>query len=61
MNAEQMKVYADSPHRYAHIQRQVDLAMRHSDKPCIGEPCDDINTCPRHARTTALVLRVTRR
>ena len=45
---------------YAETAHKVDLAMRHTDKPCIGEPCDLDAPCKRHARTVALVFRLTK-
>ena len=39
-------------------ERMVDIAMRHTDKPCIGEPCDLDAPCKRHSRTTRLVNRL---
>ena len=46
---------------YAKIAKQVDIAMRHSDKPCIGDMCDDMHTCKRHERTIDIVGRFQRR
>jgi hypothetical protein len=44
--------------KYAVIAEKVDLAIKHTDKPCIGEPCDLDAPCKRHARTVSLVERV---
>lgn len=53
------------PQDYALIQRQASIAIRHSNKPCIGEECCDSGdlsfTCIRHSRTPALVNRYLRR
>jgi len=45
---------------YALIQRQVDIAMRHGSKDCIGEDCDLGFDCVRHSRTAELVGRYLR-
>lgn len=46
-----------SHHKTAH---KVNIAMKHMDKPCIGEPCDVDAPCKRHKRTTTLVRRITK-
>jgi len=45
---------------YPEAARQVDLCIRHGDKPCIGEDCDDLHTCKRHDRTLQVVRRLVR-
>jgi hypothetical protein len=42
------------------IATKVDLAMAHSDKPCLGDGCDGDTNCKRHEKTGALVLRLYR-
>lgn len=49
------------PQDYALVQFQVDVAMKHGDKLCIGEPCDSQFSCIRHRRTADLVFRYLRR
>ena len=53
------------PQDYALIQRQVDVAMKHGEKDCIGDECcdfgEDVFTCIRHSRTAELVGRYLRR
>lgn len=51
---------AYDPATYARIARKVDLAMWHSHKPCIGDPCDLDYECKRHERTSAVVERIYR-
>lgn len=50
----------EKPELYARTAAWVDIALRHSAKPCIGG-CDLDATCKRHARTTAIVWRYSRR
>lgn len=50
----------ERPERYADVARLVDIAMRHGAKACIGG-CDLDAPCKRHARTTAIVWRYSRR
>ena len=59
MNTE-LYVLRNKPHRYRHIARRVNLAMKHSYKPCVGEPCDEGFACSRHARTIRVVERYIR-
>jgi len=49
------------PQDYALIQRQVDVALDHGDKRCIGQMCDEDFSCKRHSRTADLVFRYLRR
>lgn len=57
----QLDIYTRNPGSYARIDDEVRLAMRHTCKDCIGEPCDLDAICKRHARTAELVARVIRR
>ncbi len=43
------------------LQQKVSLAMKHTDKACIGEPCDLDAPCKRHNRTASVVIRLARR
>ena len=49
------------PQDYALIQRQANIGIKHSNKPCIGEECCDSFTCIRHSRTPELINRYLRR
>jgi len=49
------------PRDYALVQRQVDVAINHGAKDCIGWDCDEDFTCIRHRRTADLVFRYLRR
>jgi len=49
------------PTDYALVQRQVNVAMKHGDKICIGNMCDEDFSCIRHRRTADLVFRYLRR
>jgi hypothetical protein len=60
MRDYQLEVYLESPQKYARIARQVDLAMRLTDKPCISRPCDEGAPCKRHAHVYAVVERYQR-
>ena len=56
----ELKVLRDMPERYGYIANQVDLAMKHGDKPCVGYDCDLDSPCTRHARTIDVVNRYIR-
>jgi hypothetical protein len=45
----------------ARIAWRTHYAMRHTNKPCIGGECDDVDTCRRHERTAEVVERMMRR
>lgn len=42
---------------YATIAHKVDLSMALSGRPCIGETCDDSQSCIRHERIVDVVAR----
>ena len=56
----ELKVLRDMPTKYSYIANQVDLAMKHGDKPCIGNECDLDSPCTRHERTIDVVNRYMR-
>lgn len=56
----QIHVYRTMPQRYGHIADQVNVAMRHSNKPCVGDGRDEGSPCPRHERTIRVVDRYLR-
>ena len=74
MNDPQLRVYLETPHRYATIAAQVDVVERISDRPCAargdsgddidGEPprgeCDEGRACWRHSRQYATAVRYVR-
>jgi len=43
------------------LQQKVNLAMKHTNKACIGEPCDLDAPCKRHSITIGVVQRLARR
>lgn len=45
------------PAKYPRIAENVDKAMAHSRKKCLGEDCDDGAPCRRHGRTAEIVNR----
>jgi hypothetical protein len=44
----------------ADVARRVSVAIRHGDRPCIGEACDLDAPCERHRRTVDVVARYMR-
>lgn len=45
---------------YGSTALKVDLAMAHTDRPCVGGECDSAAPCERHRRTAQVVERLTR-
>lgn len=46
------------PDDYATVARKTQIAMKLSNKPCVGKGCDDMNpTCKRHSNIPAIVNR----
>lgn len=43
---------------YAEKSDMFNLAMKHLEKPCIGDECDGEVNCKRHSRTLQLVIRI---
>ena len=54
------EIYHTKPYRYGSIALQVDLAMEHSYKHCLGGDCDEDACCQRHARTPEVIDRYLR-
>jgi hypothetical protein len=61
MRDPQLQNYLNRPDTYPLNDLRVRLALRHTDKPCVGEPCDEFEPCKRHNRTHDLVMRATKR
>jgi len=56
----ELRVLREMPERYGEIAYKVDLAMKLSDRPCVGDGCDEDRTCARHRRIPGVVIRYLR-